>query len=294
MIRTCDPQTQSHFRQWDLPFPGWRDCKGTVSGPWDNSAWVSPVVSASLSLCSTPDNGALFPIFFLLLSQMVLPLGPEPYFCASECHGHLYSTHCLSSTILTSWHQSPYLVQSPPKLSTATRASGYPALSAYSQPVNPLTPLGSVLILQPAPNGWGKGSGFRWSGSPASEWSSWHMRKGKKKKRPLLSPPSNGFMDQEWGIDGDWLARSTFTARREGKLHKSAREKVIGWHLRCKGMPHPGTEGEKQRCSLIKCLVVAQGDTQVGIYQQGATLSVDVTTGPRVGGSKAKNPLVYI
>lgn len=59
-------------------------------------------------------------------------------------------------------------------------------------------------------------------------------------------------------------------------------------------MPHPGTEGEKQRCSLIKCLVVAQGDTQVGIYQQGATLSVDVTTGPRVGGSKAKNPLVYI
>lgn len=193
-----------------------------MSGPWDNSAWVSPIVSASLSSCSTSDNRPLIPIFFLIISQDVTSSGSRALFflplylmAAAQCH-------CQSSMTLTSWHLAPFtLLYSVRSQTVHCRQSLSITCSVclLLSTVPTLVLLGSVPKLAPLPDVWDEAPGFRRSGSlvpevPGFRWSLSDLY-GKKKKRPLLSHPLNGLMDQEWGVDRDWFARCTVVAQRE-------------------------------------------------------------------------------
>lgn len=104
-----------------------------------------------------------------------------------------------------------------------------------------LNPPHTAVLLE----GRGEMRSFRGSGSSAPEWSLWHIRKGEKKKRVLLFLPLNGFLDQEWDVDRNQLARFTFMAQREGK--------VVRHHLPCRWMLQPRIWREKRHCGWSTC-----------------------------------------
>lgn len=142
----------------------------------------------SLSLCSIADHWALILIFFLIISQnrvrrpsfWLLHLLAAAQRPLPICHN------------LTSWRHSLYFIQSLPKLSLSPEPLENLLcllIPIYSPYLFSSCSLGTVLKLQPLPDGRDKVPGliFRWSGSSAPEWSLRHIKKGKRKKKPLQS-----------------------------------------------------------------------------------------------------------